>query len=206
MTRAAASRERGAALLIAVLLAAALAVVAAALARLAMVATQTAAASRDQAEVEAAVTAGLGLAVAALATEPDLAAVRDGVATAPGTGAMTLATADGPVDVATLSRDLAARRARLPAPADAASWRPYQWGRLRELVPGVAGPAARDPLVVVWIRVDAAAPSGPNVLELAIEAVSPLATRAGATAIVRRRAAGLAVDAIWMDGGVAGAS
>ena len=204
--RRAIARERGAALLVAVLLAAALAVVAAALARLAMVATQTAAASRDQAEVEAAVTAGLGLAVAALAVEPDLSTVRDGMATAPGTGATSLATVDGAVDVVALSRDLAARRARLPPPADAASWRPYHWGRLRELAPAVAAPTTRDPLVVGWVRVDAAAPAPSDGVELAIAAVSPLGTRAAATAFVRHRASGLAVDAVWAEGTVGGAS
>jgi hypothetical protein len=198
--------NRGAALLVAVLLAAALATVAAALARLAMIATQTSAASRDQAEVEAAAAAALGLAVAALAAEPDLAVVRDGAATAPAAGSTSLTTVDGPVDVAALSRGLAVRRARLPPPADASAWRPYLWGRLGELTPELAAPAARDPLVVVWVRTDTAAPTPPGGLELAIEAVSPLGTRAAATSIVRRRPAGVAVDAVWMEGGVAGAS
>jgi hypothetical protein len=200
------AREHGAALLVAVLLAAVLAVVAAALARLAMVTTRTAAAARDQVEVEAAVTAALGLVAAALATEPDLAAVRAGMATAPGTGATSLATANGPIDVAVLSRELALRRARLPPPADVAVWRPYLWGRLGEIAPGLAAPAGRDPLVVAWVRIDAAGPAPADGLELAIEAVSPLGSRVAATAMVRRRAAGLAVDALWMEGSVAGAS
>ena len=62
------------------LLAAALAIVAGAVGWFALVASQTSAAARDHAEVVAAAQAGLEIAAGALAREPDIAAVRLGLA------------------------------------------------------------------------------------------------------------------------------
>ncbi len=90
--------ERGAALIGAVLLAAALAILAGAVGWFALVGSQTTAAARDHADVVAAAQAGLEIAAGALAREPDIAAVRLGVAVGPG-GTASLATPDGVIDV-----------------------------------------------------------------------------------------------------------
>ena len=192
--------ERGAALLVAVAITAAVSVVVGAVGLFAIVDVRIAAASRDHAQAGAAVDAALELAVAALAVEPDLEAVRAGLATAAASGTPRVATIDGEIEVDTLTRGLSGARARLPPPWGAAIWRPYLWGRLGELV--VAGAAgADDPLVVVWVRGDAApddpADRVPLRLELAIEAVTPAGARAAATALVVRRHGALAVDAVW---------
>jgi len=199
------SRERGAALIGAVLLAAALAIVAGAVGWFALVGSQTAAAARDHAEVVAAADAGLEIAAGALAGEPDLAAVRLGAAAGPvGTG--SLATADGPIDVATLTRRLDERRRRLSPPADVAVWRPYLWGLLSELAPGLPRPAGRDPLVVVWVRSDDAEAAGVDRLEVAVEAVGPSGARAGAVAAIGCGPRGVTILAVAPDAGIAGPS
>jgi hypothetical protein len=198
-------RERGAALIGAVLLAAALAIVAGAVGWFALVGSQTAAAARDHAEAVAAADAGLAIAAGALADEPDLAAVRLGLAARPG-GTASLATIDGSIDVPALTRRLEQRRRRLPPPADVAVWRPYLWGRLGELAPAIRAPAGRDPLVVVWVRGDDAGGAGADRLELAVEAVGPSGARAGAVAAIRRGPRGVAILAVWPDAGIAGPS
>ena len=195
--------ERGAALIGAVLLAAALAIVAGAVGWFALVASQTSAAARDHAEVVAAAQAGLEIAAGALAREPDIAAVRLGLAVGPG-GADSLATPDGAIDVPSLTRQLEQRRRRLPPPADVAVWRPYLWGRLGELAPAIPAAGGRDPLVVVWVRGDDAAGAGADRLELAVEAVGPSGARAGAVAAIRRGPRGVAILAVWPDAGIAG--
>ena len=195
--------EQGAALIGAVLLAAALAILAGAVGWFALVASQTTAAARDHADVVAAAEAGLEIAAGALAREPDIAAVRLGLAAAPG-GTASLATPDGVVDVPLLTRRLEARRRRLPPPADVAVWRPYLWGRLGELASAVPGAGARDPLVVVWVRGDDAESAGADRLELAVEAVGPSGARAGAVATNRRGPRGVAILAVWPDAGIAG--
>ena len=70
--------ERGAALLMAVIVSAALSILGGALTWFAVIAAQTSAAARDHAEVHAALRAGVEIAAAAVAGEPDLAAVRRG--------------------------------------------------------------------------------------------------------------------------------
>ena len=195
--------ERGAALIGAVLLAAALAIVAGAVGWFALVASQTSAAARDHAEVVAAAQAGLEIAAGALAREPDIAAVRLGLAVGPG-GADSLATPDGAIDVPSLTRQLEQRRRRLPPPADAAVWRPYLWGRFTELAPAIPAARRRDPLVVVWVRGDDAAGAGADRIELAIEAVGPSGARAGAVAAIRHGPRGVAILAVWPDAGIAG--
>jgi len=196
--------DRGAALIGAVLLAAALAVLAAAVGWFAFLASQTSAAAADHAEVVTAVQAGLAIAAGALASEPDLAAVRLGAAATVTRGADRLVTADGPVDVDALLRRLEQRRRGLPSPAGAASWRPYAWGRLGELAPALPGAGPRDPLVVAWVRSDDAGAQGPDVVEVAIEAVGPSGARAGAVAILRVGPGGAVVLAVWPDDGLGG--
>jgi len=195
--------ERGAALIGAVLLAAALAIVAGAVGWFALLASQTSAAARDHAEVAAAAQAGLEIAAGALAREPDIAAVRLGLAVGPG-GADRLVTPDGTIDVATLTRQLEQRRRRQPPPADVAVWRPYLWGRLGELASAIPAVGGRDPLVVVWVRGDESAGAGTDRLELAVEAVGPSGARAGAVAAIRRGPRGVAILAVWPDAGIAG--
>ena len=197
--------ERGAALIGAVLLAAALAIVAGAVGWFALLASQTSAAARDHAEVAAAAQAGLEIAAGALAREPDIAAVRLGLAVGPG-GADRLVTPDGTIDVATLTRQLEQRRRRQPPPADVAVWRPYLWGRLGELASAIPAVGGRDPLVVVWVRGDEGAGAGASAdrLELAVEAVGPSGARAGAVAAIRRGPRGVAILAVWPDAGIAG--
>jgi hypothetical protein len=197
-------RDRGAALIGAVLLAAALAVLAAAVGWFALLGSQTSTAAADHAEVVAAAQAGLEIAAAALASEPDLAAARLGGGSAAPRGADRLDTADGPVDVEALSRRLDQRRRRLSAPAGDASWRAYAWGRLGELAPAMPGPGARDPLVVVWVRSDDAGGEGPDGVEVAIEAVGASGARAGAVAMLRIGPRGATVLAVWPEDGIAG--
>jgi hypothetical protein len=196
--------ERGAALIVAVLFAAALSIVAGAVAWFGLIATETSAAARARADVDAAVHAAIEVAAAALAAEPDLTAVRRGEVVAPGNAAAALDTLDGAVDVATLGRGLARRRSRLPPPGDGASWRPYLWGRLGELVRTPLGARVSDPLVVVWVRGDDTAGLGPDRIELAVEAVGPSAARASAVAVVRVGPRGPAVVAVWPEDGIAG--
>jgi hypothetical protein len=196
--------DRGAALIGAVLLAAALAVLAAAVGWFALIGSQTSAAAAGHAEVVAAVQAGLEIAAGALATEPDLVAVRLGATSAATRGVDRLVTADGLVDVEALSRRLDQRRRRLPSPAGDASWRPYAWGRLGELAPAMPGSGARDPLVVVWVRSDDGGGQGPEVIELAIEAIAPSGARAAAIAILHIRPAGATVLSVWPEDGIAG--
>ena len=199
--RLAVREERGAALLGAVLLAAALAIVAGAVGWFALLASQTSAAARDHAEVVAAAQAGLEIAAGVLAREPDIAAVRLGLAVGPG-GADRLVTPDGTIDVPALTRQLEQRRRRQPPPADVAVWRPYLWGRLAELAPALPAAGSRDPLVVVWVRGDAGA--GADRLELAVEAVGPSGARAGAVATIRHGPRGVAILAVWPDASIAG--
>ena len=200
--------QEGAALIAAVLLAAALAILAGAVGWFALLASQTSAAARDHADVQAAVHAGLEIAAGALAAEPDIAAVRLGLAVAAPRATDRLVTADGTLDVPTLTRRFVERRRRRPPPADVAVWRPYLWGRLGELaaVPALAGPGvtARDPLVVVWVRGDDAAGEGADRLEVAIEAVGVSGARAGAVAVLRLGPRGVAILAVWPDAGIAG--
>lgn len=197
-------RDRGAALLGAVLLAAALGILAAAVGWFALLGTQASAAAADHAEAVAAVQAGLEIAAGALAREPDLAAVRLGAASAAPRGANRLVTADGPVDVDALSRRVEQRRRRLSPPAGDASWQPYAWGRLGELAPAMPGAGVRDPLVVVWVRSDAGGGQGPDVIEVVIEAVGASGARAGAAAMLRVGPRGATVLAAWPDDGIAG--
>jgi hypothetical protein len=195
--------DRGAALLVVVLLAAALSISAGAVASFALVESQAGAAARDQAEAAVAVDAGLAIAVGALAAAPDLAAVRLGAAPAPGNGVGSLLTSAGAVDVTMLTRRLERRRGRLPPPADAAVWRPFLWGRLGELAATPIGESQRDPLIVAWVRGDEAGGLGPDRLELAIEAVTPSGGRAGAVAAVALRPGGAGILAVWPDTGIA---
>ena len=196
--------ERGAALIGAVLLAVALAILAGAVGWFALVGSQTTAAARDHAEAVAAAEVALEIAAGALAREPDLAAVRLGVAVGPAATA-SLMTRDGAIDVATLTRRLTERRRRLSPPADVAVWRAYMWGRLGELVPTLPSAGARDPLVVVWVRADDGEAAGPDRLELAVEAVAPSGARAAAVAAIRHGPRGVAVLAVWPEAGIAGA-
>lgn len=196
--------ERGAALVAAVLFAAAVSIVAGAVAWFGLLASQTSAAAREVADVDAALHAAIEIAAASLAVEPDLPAVRRGDVVAPGSGTGSLATVDGVVDVEGLSRALVRRRSRLPPPSDAAVWRPYLWGRLGELLPTALGTRARDPLAVVWVRGDDAAGLGADRIEIAVEAVGVSAARAGAVAIVRVGPRGPAVAAVWPEAGLAG--
>ena len=170
-----------------------------------MLESQTGAAARAHAEATAAADAGLDIAAGSLAAEPDLDAVRLGLATAAANGAAGLATADGWIDVPALSGGLARRRGRLPPPADAAVWRPYLWGRFGELLPTPVGMRARDPLIVVWVRADDAG-LAPDRLELAVEAVAPSGARAAAIAVVAVGPRGAAIDAVWPEVGLAGPS
>ena len=197
-------RDRGTALIGAVLLAAALAVLVAAVGWFALLGSQTSGAAADHAEVAAAAQAGLEIVAGALASEPDLAAVRLGAASAATRGTDRLVTSDGPVDVDALSRRLDQRRSRLPSPAGEASWQPYAWGRLRELAPAMPGAGARDPLIVAWVRIDDAGGEGPAVLEVAIEAVGASGARAGAVAMLRLGSRGATVLAVWPEDGIAG--
>ena len=201
--RQAVREERGAALIGAVLLAAALAILAGAVGWFALVASQTTAAARDHADVVAAAEAGREIAAGALAREPDIAAVRLGLAVGPG-GADRLVTPDGTIDVAALTRQLEQRRRRQPPPADVAVWRPYLWGRLAELAPALPAAGSRDPLVVVWVRGDEGAGAGADRLELAVEAVGPSGARAGAVATIRHGPRGVAILSVWPDASIAG--
>jgi hypothetical protein len=196
--------ERGAALLMAVLVAAALSILGGAVTWFAVISAHTSAAARDHADVEAALHAALEIAAASLAVEPDLAVVRRGEAVAAGNGASALATRDGAVDVASLGLALDRRRRRLRPPADVAVWRPYLWGRLGEHLSTPIGTSRLDPLIAAWVRGDDAAGLGPAVVEIAIEAVGPSGARAGAVAVVRVGPRGAAIDAVWPETGPAG--
>ncbi len=202
--RAGRAGERGAALLMAVLVAAALSILGGAVTWFAVISAQTSGAARDHADVDAALHAGVEIVAAALAGEPDVAAVRRGDAVAAGNGASALATRDGSVDVASLGLALDRRRRRLRPPADVAVWRPYLWGRLGEHRATPMGPSPRDPLIVAWVRGDEAAGLGPEHVEIAIEAVGPSGARAGAVAIVRVGPRGAAIAAVWPETGPAG--
>jgi hypothetical protein len=195
--------ERGAALIGAVLLATALAILAGAVGWFALVGSQTAAAARDHADVAAAVQAGLEIAAAALASEPDPAGVRLGRPAAAPRGTDRLDTADGSIDVTALTDRFGRRRGRRPPPADVAVWRPYAWGRLGELAPG-PGATARDPLVVAWIRTDEVAGEGPDRFEVAVEAIGVSGARASAVALLRLGPRGASIVAVWPDAGIAG--
>ena len=186
--------ERGAALIGAVLLAAALAIVAGAVGWFALLASQTSAAARDHAEVAAAAQAGLEIAAGALAREPDIAAVRLGLAVGPG-GADRLVTPDGTIDVPTLTRQLEQRRLRQPPPADVAVWRPYLWGRLGELASAIPAVGGRDPLVVVWVRGDEAR-AAPAPIDSSSRS-KPSVRPARAPAPWRRSAADRAASRSW---------
>jgi hypothetical protein len=201
MSRARSMRagERGAALLMAVAMAAVLSVVAGGVGLFALADLRIAAAGRDHAEAAAAADAALEIAVGRLAEEPDLAAVRAGAATAARPGSARLATLEGELDVDGLTRGLVRARGRLPPPWGAAVWRPYLWGRMSEVVDAPDLPAAADPLIVVWVRGDVAADAGADRLELAVEAVTPRRAVAGATALVARRTRGLTIEAVWPD-------
>jgi hypothetical protein len=189
--------ERGAALLIAVAMAAALSVVVGGVGLFALADLRIATASRDHAEAAAAAEAALEIAAASLAGEADLAAVRAGGSTGAAAGSSRLTTVDGDVDVDRLTRGLVRTRGRLPPPWGSTTWRPYLWGRLGELAASPAPPAPSDPLVVVWVRADVPASSPADRLELAVEAVTPRRGHAGATALVVRRSGGLAIEAVW---------
>jgi hypothetical protein len=189
-------RQRGAALLVAVMITAVLSVVVGAVGLFALADVRIAAASREQVEASAAVDAALEVALASLAAEADLDAVRGGLATAAASGTPRLATVDGEVDVDGLTRGLVRARGRLPPPWGSDRWRPYLWGRLGELV--AAGAARPDePLVVVWVRGEVGPDVDPDRLELAVTAVTPGRARASATALIERRRGGLALDAVW---------
>jgi hypothetical protein len=196
--------ERGAALVVAVLFAAAVSIVAGAVAWLGLIATQTSAAARDRAEVDAALQAAIEIAAGALAVETDLPAVRRGEVVASVNGTAVLDTIDGVVDVVGLDRRLAQRRSRLPPPADAAIWRPYLWGRLGELLRTPLDTTVRDPLVVVWVRGDDDAGLGGDRIELAVETVGASAARAAAVAVVRVGPRGPAIVTVWPESGIAG--
>ena len=185
------------------LLAVALAIVAGAVGWFALIGSQTTAAARDHAEVTAAVDAVLEIAAGALAVEPDLAAVRAGASVGL-TGTDRLVTLDGPIDVLALTRRFEQRRRRVPPPADVAVWRPYSWGLLRELSPGLPAPAGRDPLIVVWVRGDDAEGAGADRLEVAVEAVVPSGARAAAIAVIGRGPRGVAILAVVAEGSIAG--
>jgi hypothetical protein len=133
-----------------------------------------------------------------------MAAVRLGATVAAPRLTAALATLDGPVDLGILTRRLQQRRRRLPPPAAVGIWQPYLWGRLGELVVGVPGASARDPLVVVWVRADDPDGSGAEWLEVAVEAVGPSGARTGAVAALRRGPRGVAILAVWRDAGIAG--
>lgn len=197
--------ERGAALIVAVLLAAALSIVVAAVAWFGLIATQSSAAARDRADVEAALQAAIEIAAGALAVEPDMAGVRRGEVVASVNGTAVVDTLDGVLDVAALGRGLDRRRSRVRPPGDAAVWYPYLWGRLGELLATPLGAPARDPLVVVWVRGDDAAGLGADRIDIAAEAVGASGARASAVAVVRLGPRGTAIVAVWPDAGVAGA-
>jgi hypothetical protein len=108
------------------------------------------------------------------------------------------------VDVPALGRALERRRRRLPPPADVAVWHPYLWGRLGERLITPTGTAARDPLVVAWVRGDGAAGLAADHLEMAVEAVGTSGARARAVAIVRVGPRGAAIVAVWPESGLAG--
>jgi hypothetical protein len=196
--------ERGAALLLAVVLTAVLTVIAGTVATLAVLDARAGHAARAHVEAADAVRAGLDVALAWLVREPDLDAVRAGLVTAPSNGAPTIDTPDGVVDVAALAAALARERGRLPPPADGAEWQPYLWGRLGEVLATPVGTPTDDALIVVFVRGDAGAALGPDRLELAAAAVRPDGARAGAVAGAGRLGAGLALEAVWMDGGAGG--
>lgn len=190
-----AADERGAALLVAVLLAAAVAAVVGGLTAFAILDARVSAADREAARTAAAVEAGLEVALASLAAEPDLDAVRLGLATAPGSGAEAIATTAGVLDVASLTLGLERARARQPPPWNAGVWRPYAWGRLGELLDAPGGLLPDDPLVVVWVRGGATADA--DRLDLTVEAVGPQGARATETALAQRGPAGVRLVAVW---------
>jgi hypothetical protein len=188
----------------AVIVSAALSILGGAVTWFAVIAAQTSSAARDHAEVDAALRAGVEIAAAAVAVEPDLAAVRRGEVVAAGNGASTVATRDGVVDVAALGRALERRRRRLRPPADVAVWRPDLWGRLGERLVTPIGTGPGDPLVVAWVRGDDAAGLAADRVEIAVAAVVPSGARAGAVVIVRVGPRGAAIVAVWPEGGPAG--
>jgi hypothetical protein len=191
-----AADERGAALLVAVLLAAAVSAVVGGVTAFAIIDARVSAADREAARTAAAVEAGLEVALASLAAEPDLDAVRLGLATAPGSGAAAIATPGGLLDVASLTRGLERARARQPPPWNAGTWRPYMWGRLGELLDAPGGLLPDDPLVVVWVRGGAAGADTTRV-DLSVEAVGPQGARAAESALAERGAAGVRLVAVW---------
>lgn len=196
-------RDRGGALVVVVLLTAALSVAVGAVTLFGLVETRATAAARDRLATTIAVEAGLELVTAALAAEPDLAAVRTGTSTLPPRGSAAYRMRGAAVDVAALTRGLERRRSPLPPPAGAAVWRPYLWGRLTELVGDIDGDGDHQPWIVAWVRTDGASGLGTDRIEVAVEACGASGARAGAIAVVERRGAGAALAAVWPDVGLA---
>jgi Tfp pilus assembly protein PilX len=192
-------RDRGAALVVVVVLAAAFSVAAGALTLFALLEARVATAARDRLAAASAVEAGLELVTAALAAETDYGAVRAGSSTPPPSGTATHRVRGVLVDVASLSRELERRRAALPAPADTGTWRPYLWGRVTELLGDAEADGAHQPWIVAWVRTEEGSGLGPDRLEVAVEARGTGGARAGAVAVVERRAAGAALLAVWPD-------
>jgi hypothetical protein len=191
--------ERGAALLLAVGLTAVLTVVAGTVGTLALIDARTGGAARAHVAAADAARAALGLALAGLADEPDLDAVRAGGVEAASNGAASIETAEGVVDVAGLTAALTREREGLPPPAGAAVWRPYLWGRLGELMPTPVGIPVDDALVVGWIRGDPGAGLGPDAVEVAAAAVRADTTQVRIIALAWRRAGRLGLESAWVD-------
>jgi len=190
--------EQGAALLVAILLAAAVSAIVGAVTAFAILDARVSAADRETARTSAAAEAGLELALAELAAEPDLDAVRLGTAAAPANGEDAIATPGGVVDVAALTREVERARGRQPPPWNAGVWRAYAWGRLGDRLTAPGGPLPDDPLVVVWVRAGPA-DAGTGRLDLAVTAVGPQGARAMETARAERGPAGVTLVAVWPD-------
>jgi hypothetical protein len=197
-----ASRDRGGALVVVVLLTAALSIAAGAVGLFTRIDARVAAAAHDRMAVALAVETGLEVVTAAIAAAPDLDAVRSGAAVPP-SGSATCRPRGAVVGVAAFTRDLERRRALLPPPAGGAVWRPYLWGRVTELLGDPDGDGAHQPWIVAWVRTDAASGLGFDRVEVAVEACGAGGARAGAVAVVERHAAGAALGAVWPDVGLA---